>query len=296
MIKRLWRYLQMMFPVHRAPPVFLVAFAVAWCTATTVAGAEFRFDPRLLAGAFSFALFGLLLRVMDEFKDYELDCRLFPDRPLVTGMVSRRDLTVLGWGTTIALFLLNAWLGPRIFTWFLVWFAYSLLMFKFFFWPKVRASLIHALVTHHPVIFLLQCYIIAFQFEVAPGDPDYLRLLPVALLFWFPWTIWEVSRKIRAPGSEDDYETYSKIFGYRGACGIVVGLATLIFAITLWVSQFYAGWLILLGGVGAATGIIAFRCVRFARHPSPGKAPLLPVAEIYLPVFYGTFVLVQFFR
>lgn len=296
MIKRLWRYLQMMFPPHRAPPIFLLAFAVTWCTATTVAGAAFQFDPRLVAGAFSFVLFGLMWRVMDEFKDYELDCRLFPDRPLVTGMVTRVDLAVLAWAVVVALFSLNLWQGQPIVGWFLLAFTYSLLMFKFFFWPKVRRSLILALVTHHPVLFLLQCYIIAFHVELTPGNTNYAHLLAVAFLFWFPWTVWEVSRKIRAPGSEDDYETYSKIFGYRGACGIVVGLVSIIFAITVWVSQFYAGWPILVGGVGAATGFVAFRCARFARCPEPGKAPLLPLAEIYLPAFYGSFAIVQFLR
>ena len=96
MITRLWRYIQMMFPIHRAVPVCVLLFIVSWCTMTTVAGAELIFYPRLVAGAVSFTLFYLLLRVMDEFKDYELDCRLFPDRPLVTGMVTRKDLTVLG--------------------------------------------------------------------------------------------------------------------------------------------------------------------------------------------------------
>ena len=70
----------------------------------------------------------------------------------------------------------------------------------------------------------------------------------------------------------------------------------MIFAITLWISRFYAGWLVLIIGVGAATVYVAFRCVRFASHPEPGRAPLLAMAEVYLPAFYGTFAVVQFLR
>lgn len=296
MIKRLWRYLRMMFPLHRVPPVFLLAFAVAWGTITAVEGTELRFDPRLVAGAFTFVLFAMLLRVMDEFKDYDIDRRLFPDRPLITGMVTRRDLTVLGWAIVVTLFLLNVWQGPRIFCWFLGCFVFTLLMFKFFFWPKVRQSLLHALITHNPFLFLVQWYIIAFYAELNPGTPDYLRLVPVAFLFWLPWPVWEISRKIRAPESEDDYETYSQIFGYRGACAVVFSLVALILALTVWVSQFYQGGPVLVGGIGAATLYVAYRCLRFARHPEQGKAPLLSLAEVYLPAFFGFFLIVQFLR
>lgn len=293
MIKRLWRYLQTMFPVHRLIPVFLISFAVTLCTATRVNGQVLQFHPRLAAGALSFMFFGMLLRVMDEFKDYEIDQRLFPDRPLVTGMVNHHDLSVLGWSTVLALFLLNIWQGPLIFGTFLLCFGYTLLMFKFFFWHKVRESLVYALVTHNPVMLLFQCYIIAYHIQLSSGPVDYVRLLLVAVLFWLPWLTWELARKIRAPESEDEYETYSQVFGYRRACSIVIGLVLIIFGETAWVSQFYTYGILLLAGVGSASAFVTYRCVRFAFGPTPGKSPLRSVLEMYLPIFYATYAIVQ---
>ena len=39
---------------------------------------------------------------------------------------------------------------------------------------------------------------------------------------YFPALIWEVSRKIKAPKDENDYTTYSKLFGYRRATRFVL--------------------------------------------------------------------------
>ena len=285
--------MQTMFPVHRAVPVCLLWFAITWCTATCVGGSEIQFHPRLLAGAVSYTLFYLLLRVMDEFKDFELDRRLFPDRPLVTGMVTRQDLMLLGWGTVVVLLLLNLWQGLPIVGVFLICFAYCVLMFKFFFWPKVRESLVLAVITHNPVALLFQFYAISYHLEFSHAAAPLWPLVPVAVLFWLPWLAWEVARKIRAPASEDDYETYSKILGHRRACALVLGLVVTIYALTLWVAQFYGSWLLLAGGMGAATVWVAHACVQFMRAPTAGKAPLRPRLEMYLLLFASVWAVAQ---
>ena len=35
----------------------------------------------------------------------------------------------------------------------------------------------------------------------------------LSISFWFPSLAWEVSRKIRSPFEENEYNTYSKFFG-----------------------------------------------------------------------------------
>jgi hypothetical protein len=146
------------------------------------------------------------------------------------------------------------------------------------------------------VVFLFQCYVISYHVQQSPGLSSFVRLLPVAVLFWLPWLAWEIARKIRAGASEDAYETYSQIFGYRRACGIVISLGILIFTGSVWVSRFYAGGWVLIVGMGAATTFLVYRFLRFAWAPSPGKAPLRSVLETYLLVFFVVFTVVQFFR
>ena len=41
---------------------------------------------------------------------------------------------------------------------------------------------------------------------------------------YFPALIWEIARKIKAPKDENDYTTYSKLFGYKKATKFILVL------------------------------------------------------------------------
>ena len=58
-------------------------------------------------------------------------------------------------------------------------------------------------------------YIISFT--VTKYGLNAFTLITIMALWtlYFPALIWEVSRKIRAPKDENDYTTYSKLFGYK---------------------------------------------------------------------------------
>ena len=252
-----------------------------------------------LAGIFSVFALTLILRLMDELKDKEIDRELFRTRPLPSGRVLESDIRFSLVAVMTLYLAANAWVGAA--SWMAIFvLGYALLMAVYFFIPNImRNNLLLALVTHNPIILFMLLYVtVLFSVESSLG---FGKLnWPVALLgiamYWAPSFAWEIARKIRAPQSEDEYETYSRIFGYRKACRIVTALVGLIFAEVLWVSRFYAAGVILLGGVGAATAYVAYRCLRFATAPTPGKAPLRPVMETYLPIFYVAFTIVQFFQ
>ena len=91
---------------------------------------------------------------------------------------------------------------------------YGFLMSKWFFArSKIQPSLILAVITHNPVQMIVNMYIISFTCikYAIPGISIYTILALFTL--YFPALIWEVSRKIKAPKDENDYTTYSKIFG-----------------------------------------------------------------------------------
>ena len=48
----------------------------------------------VIIGGFTIFSFLLWLRIADDFKDYELDCRLFATRPLPSGRVHKKDLRI----------------------------------------------------------------------------------------------------------------------------------------------------------------------------------------------------------
>lgn len=167
-----------------------------------------------------FTVFAFLcwLRIADDLKDYELDCRLFPERALPSGRVHKKDLVVLAVILGIVTVLLNIALMPNwIFC--IILYTYGSLMAVWFFQKhKISKCLPLALLTHNPVQLVLNIYIISFvimKFKYIPIFDTY-NMLAVFTLY-FPALIWEVTRKIRAPKDETEYVTYSKLFGYKKA-------------------------------------------------------------------------------
>ena len=115
-----------------------------------------------LVGAFTVFSFLMWLRVADDFKDYELDCRLFADRPLPAGEVSKRDLIILMLIMIPGTLLLNLLLMPNF--WFCLFlYTYGSLMAVWFFQKhKIQPSLPLALFTHNPVQIILNIYVLSF--------------------------------------------------------------------------------------------------------------------------------------
>lgn len=216
--KRIWEYLKVMYPVgERVIVAVLVFFEIYFISLLNHGVTGFSLGAQELVGAFTVFSFLMWLRVADDFKDYELDCRLFADRPLPSGKVSKRDLRIL-MGMMIPLTLLLNFLVMPNFPFCLFLYTYGSLMAVWFFQKhKIQPSLPMALFTHNPVQIIMNVYILSFVvIKYAIPAFDWMNLLAVFTLY-FPALIWEVTRKIRAPQDETEYTTYSKLFGYKDA-------------------------------------------------------------------------------
>lgn len=214
MISRLIVYLSEMFPVSNFVGTMLTAVTIQ-LVALKLSGIPAQWDIKLLLPGIVLTCFSLLIRVMDEFKDYEDDLKNFPNRPLPSGRVLKSDLHVLGWITVVTSLFFSATSLETIEAALVVLF-YSFLMLKWFFIEKtIRKSLPLALLTHHPVVFLHSVYLLVSLHAWQPTFDWKLGALVLPLLFIF--TNWEFSRKIRMPSEETAYTTYSKIWGPRVA-------------------------------------------------------------------------------
>lgn len=166
-----------------------------------------------------FTVFSFLcwLRIADDFKDYELDCKLFSYRPLPSGRVTKRDLKIFISIMICFTLVINFIFMPN-FIFCIILYTYGSLMAVWFFQKyKIQKSLVKALITHNPVQLILNMYIISFVLIKYKGIIDVNPLYIGCALFtlYFPAFIWEISRKIRAPKDETEYVTYSKLFGYK---------------------------------------------------------------------------------
>ena len=177
---------------------------------------------REAVGGFTIFSFLCWLRIADDFKDYELDCRLFATRPLPSGRVKKKDLQIFVTILIIVTILLNVIFMNNI-GFFIFLYVYGWLMSVWFFRKKkIQKSLILAVITHNPVQMIMNIYIISFTCIKYGLEGLTLINFLAAWTLYFPALIWEVSRKIRAPKDETEYVTYSKLFGYQKATKFVL--------------------------------------------------------------------------
>lgn len=225
MLKRLHIYFKEMYPIIPRLLLGMIIFGEIYFIVLLNNGVtEFNITCQEFVGGFTVFSFLLWLRIADDFKDYELDCRLFSSRPLPSGRVKKRDLgifVIILIAVTVALnviFMNNIWF-------FVFLYVYGILMSLWFFSKKkIQKSLPLALVTHNPVQMIMNVYIISFTCIKYGLEAFTLTNFLAAWTLYFPALIWEVSRKIRAPKDETEYVTYSKLFGYKKSTVFVLVL------------------------------------------------------------------------
>ncbi|KKQ77379.1 MAG: UbiA prenyltransferase [Parcubacteria group bacterium GW2011_GWA1_38_7] len=150
-MSKIFIYIQERFPVA---PVLLFAFGYA-ALATGIS----ETPPTkilqiivLFSGIFFFFL--LRQRVVDEFKDSSHDLKNFPDRPVPRGLISKRQLVLLGLVALLLEWSCVYLLGSNSLVAYLPVFLYSLLMAKEFFISDWLNRHFNLYLLSHEVIFI----------------------------------------------------------------------------------------------------------------------------------------------
>jgi 4-hydroxybenzoate polyprenyltransferase len=225
MLRRVAIYLKEMYPLlPRLFLGFLLYFEIYFLVVLTH-GQEVRpIGVAEVAGSLTIFTFLLFLRIADDFKDYETDKRLFPDRPLPSGRVHKRDLVILISGLSVAMTVMNL-VFIRNYVFFCILVGYGALMSVWFFKRyQIQRSLVLALVTHNPVQIVLTCYVVSSACLLYGIPLLTANNLLIAFTLYFPGLVWEISRKVWAPQDETEYVTYSKLFGVRKPVLFILGV------------------------------------------------------------------------
>ena len=204
-----------MYPPIHFISTYIFTFIIAAALGTHLESFDFMYDIALHLGAFSVCLMSLMVRIMDEFKDYEDDLKNYPNRPLPSGRVLKKDLKVLQ-TFVISTFMLLSTYNMNVFIAACICLFYGLLMYKWFFMEeRMRKSLPLAFATHNPVVIFYFGYICVILFE--RGYLVDLQTTLIGIPLALTMTNWEISRKLRAPKDETEYTTYTKIWGLKKA-------------------------------------------------------------------------------
>jgi 4-hydroxybenzoate polyprenyltransferase len=290
---RLWDYLGEMFPPALQIPGGLASFASVYLCLQALAGDEPTLTWRALGGAVTVVLFALLMRVYDELKDVETDLRLgragdprYKDRAVVTGRVRPDDIAFLRWLVTGLIVAVNLPLGRWPLAVFVPLFFLGWLSFRWFFWPAMKQNLLLAFATHNPITPVVGVYIVAVYVQDFGAAGLTGWTIPLVVAAWFPIAAWETSRKVRHPDDETDYQTYSKVLGWRAAALLpaffVIGSAACLIAVS---HAADLSW-IYSAAVGLVAALAVGACLRFRLRPSPAAANLRPPADLFALVVH----------
>jgi 4-hydroxybenzoate polyprenyltransferase len=248
----------------------LVRGVVAWPSITA-----------LLVAFFTCLLFFLQLRIADEFKDYEDDARYRSYRPVQRGLVSLRELAVVGIAAAVIQLVLAIALDATI-VWVLgIAWIYLVLMMREFFAPHwLKRHPIVYMTSHMMILPLIGLYATACDWWAAGVR------LPPAGLYWFfavnylSGLVIEIGRKTRVPANEETgVETYSALWGSRNAVRAWL-IAILLTAVATWRASARIGvgmpMLILVAVLAIACGLVA---VRFLRLETTSSGKLIDVTS-----------------
>lgn len=283
LIQRYRIYFTEMFPVLLYFPFALIQY---FCLSLVIQGLNNSLviiDSYAVVGAVSTFFLMLMLRTFDDIKDYALDKRIFPQRPIPRGDVNITDVYFLSGLSILVLLVINIFFAPASLVVFSVVLLYALLTFKWFFAEKFHRDHVYfTMFTHQPLPFMVNFYLI--HTAMASGNVyekfSWIHVF-VLLLFSLPISAWEISRKTRSADMETEYETFSRFIGVRMAALLPLLLFTIVTG-----TSFYIGRLLtlncsfyLISGISLIS--VAFFYIRFMVNPINKNNVLKNVAMTY---------------
>lgn len=283
---RMHRYLGEMFslPGHLAVAL-LAALGIAGFTSRVQCVPAALTPATVVSATWNIFAIHLTLRLMDELKDKEIDRRLFPERPLPSGRVLESDIRLSLVAVTL-LYVGSNLHSPVAGTSAILVLGYTLLMYKRFFVPELlKKSLLITLLTHTPIVpfIWLQAFITVAKLSgISLSEMDWRPIALFVAMSWLTMLAWELSRKIRCAEEENEYVTYSQIFGRGGAIAAAGGAQTIALAIGLYLYFSFAPgfpYLVLMG-MGYAVGCYGY--ARFLLKPNPRTSRLKPFATFFV--------------
>ncbi len=294
-LKRLAIYFEEMFPLSKYLPYIFITFSAIYGVTQISCYNKIVVDVSFIYGFITVFCATLLMRNYDELKDKEVDAKLFPSRALPRGAVKYDDI----WFLVIMNFLLILiafFLAPKAPVALFAMLIYSLLTYKWFFFPEIISkNLLLAFITHQPFVLFVYVYIVCQSAPVNECSGFSIKTIPSIVALFLTVSTWEISRKIRV--NETEYITYSKLFGATRTA--LVAMCALIFSIVLdgvagYIFEF-DWWFFVVFGILAA--VYAFYFIRFFRNPVETNLQLKSIAEaagIMIPLFYVIQLLLKY--
>lgn len=261
------------FPLIQYGAIVAAFSYSALCVSRMMRGAEGLPDIWAFVAAYlcSLILF-FQLRVADEFKDHEEDCRYQPERPVPRGLVKLKELAVLGFlGAAIQAALTMTYHQNLLLPLALTWLYFALMSVEFFVGDWLKKRPFTYLWTHMLILLFVDVFITAFDWMKGTALPPSGLWLFLAVSFC-NGVIIEIGRKIKSVNEEKPGVTsYTSAWGSRPAAFAwlaAIAISGFLAIATAAKLGFALPIIVLVSLLFAGAGIVTFK---FVKHPTTGK-------------------------
>ncbi|MFM8454912.1 MAG: UbiA family prenyltransferase [Gammaproteobacteria bacterium] len=290
LIKRLWIYQKERFPVLKHG-ILIGSFSFcSVCLSSLLRQNNIWPDIQTsLTAFFCLFLFFLELRILDEFKDAEIDAKFRPERPVPRGLISLGELKFIGMLSVLLQLVLTYYLNYKlIFLLVLTWVYMAAMSVEFFIGNWIKKRPLTYLWTHMLIMPLIDFFATACDWLTFSNNPP-SGLIGFLVVSFFNGVVIEIGRKTWAPEQERlGVESYSKEWGIRPSIVLwwmAMGLA-FVFACMLafQINFFYPVFIIL----SVLLGFLLYLGYSFIKKPTLKKSKMLEnfsglwVAMLYL--------------
>ena len=173
----------------------------------------------------------LMIRIVDEFKDYEEDCKYRPYRPVPRGLVSLKELGFIFAICAITQLVISIVYSNYI-SLIAVW-LFFIVMSKGYFMKKfINKHLLIEVALDELLMPILVIYLIGFIDINVLHDFPFIYIFLV-LTYVIAWIV-EIARKIRCKDDEEEgVRTYTAVLGIKNATLLLWGLETTLVGLQL---------------------------------------------------------------
>lgn len=229
--------------------VFAIVFAVFCFNSHLILTYETIINWKLLIPMFvvTFLQF-LMVRIVDEFKDYEEDCKYRSYRPVPRGLITLKELKILFVICILLQLAITFFATEKIisFTRLGILWMFFVVMSKSFFMKKIiEKHILFEVALDELMMPILVWYLSSFLKYINPTYSlysyiDMQSMLPLLCMSYIVSWIVEIARKIRCREDEEKgVKTYTAVFGIKKAMLILFVLETILMIIQLSILKGY---------------------------------------------------------
>lgn len=238
-------------------------------------------------------LFFLLIRIIDEFKDFESDALHRSHLPLHRGVISKKELLAIGSIGLVAQLLILLVFIPQTYLYYLLVWAFLIPMsFEFFVSKKLHQMPVLYAGSHMLIMPLVDLFASSGHWAMS-NYSIHSGIWILMLVSYFNGFVLEISRKTKA-AENIEINSYNRIMSNEKCIQLLnfMLLACLISAFYLPFGHVSTWYFASIGLTATLLGLIA---ALFVRNPNPKNEKLLEVfSGVWMLVLYGSIGFIPF--